>query len=582
MPVPAVATVASIPASAPGAVSIPTIVSAPPQNAPVASPVVAPEVSKVVAPQVVAQTPQLAAGSLPASSTHSLPDASPTPQGVAVPPAVVDPATVPQVAQTPQIAKTIAESTVPSAVSAPPAVSAPANVVAAADPQLNPQVVAAADPALAPSQATAPNVVAVAPSADAVPSTGAMGDSSKSLDPNIQATLQPVDQASAVPLAAEQPSAWWITFSAQFPQAAHFAESGSFAMVVKGLCMASNILVQVSPYTQVRRWEIMGDTGEADAAPFVSIGFSGWQWCFYGIFAWLLTKRSGFLILVHSNFLGALLGTYYTIAFYRYCRSKACSDSLQRYLSASMTLALLQVCALFVLPSDRALFLSGLVSSFCSFVGAASMLVIVPAVVRCKDSSLIPGPFAVASLGSSLVWALCGWMLDDPLVIGPNIFSMFASLVTLYCKWQYPSIASKDSKDGVDCADPFEAAIVAQTTPVPIVPRHQEPRGTVFTRKRPSRKSSLPLIPEDTKSSTTAPMPLPNDIPAPAVEHEAAPTSESEVDSIGLRVDEEEEALQTPAPEIVVVDAAIALSTSASPRKASALLNGSDGTGGTF
>lgn len=239
---------------------------------------------------------------------------------------------------------------------------------------------------------------------------------------------------------ADAHSAIWITFSEWFPQAAHFVDSPYFSMLVKAMCMGGNILVQISPWPQVMRWESRGCTGEADPAPYVSIAFGGCQWCFYGIFAWMLTKRSGFLILVQSNFLGALLGTYYAVTFYRNCQSEKMLDSLQRYLSAATTLALLQLCAIIVLPAERSLFLTGCLSSFCGFVSAASMLVSIPKVLRTKDSSLIPGPFIWASLISSLVWCLCGWILDDPLVVGPNIFAIFASLVNLCLKWTYPSI----------------------------------------------------------------------------------------------------------------------------------------------
>ena len=44
-----------------------------------------------------------------------------------------------------------------------------------------------------------------------------------------------------------------------------------------------------SPFPQVSRWDIRKCTGDADAAPFVSIAFGGCQWCFYGMFAWLVT-----------------------------------------------------------------------------------------------------------------------------------------------------------------------------------------------------------------------------------------------------------------------------------------------------
>mmetsp|Transcript_62233 Transcript_62233/g.181750 ORF Transcript_62233/g.181750 Transcript_62233/m.181750 type:complete len:443 (-) Transcript_62233:90-1418(-) len=260
--------------------------------------------------------------------------------------------------------------------------------------------------------------------------------------------------AAARPLAAP-PSTWRIWLEFYSPQLARLLTGLSFAGLIKLLCMAGNVLVQVSPYPQVQRWERRGCTGDADAAPYVSIAFGGWQWCFYGAFAYLVTRRSGFLILVHSNCLGAVLGTYYTAAFHKNCRHQRSLNSLNWYLSAVSALALLQMCSLLMLPAERALFLSGLISSFCSFVGAISMLVTVPAVIKNRDSRSIPGPMVLANFMSALVWCLCGWMLADPLVIGPNIVAAIASLVCMYMKVHFPS----DRKQA-DQEEPDEAAAI--------------------------------------------------------------------------------------------------------------------------
>jgi len=228
----------------------------------------------------------------------------------------------------------------------------------------------------------------------------------------------------------------------------------TFAAIVKTLCMIGNIIVQLSPYPQVKRWEFRGSTGEADAAPYVSIMFGGWQWCFYGMFAWILTKRSGFLILVHSNCLGAALGTYYTITFYRFCCSEPALRNLYQYTAAIASLAVFQATALVTLPAERALFLCGLVSSFCSFVGAMSVLVTVPAVLRTKNSRSIPGPLVLSAFGCSLVWCVCGWMLADPLVLCPNVASTLASLVCIILKLRYPS----DDKGDGGCESSMESS----------------------------------------------------------------------------------------------------------------------------
>merc|ERR1719454_1150593 len=240
------------------------------------------------------------------------------------------------------------------------------------------------------------------------------------------------------------PTNSWSTPQYYWYQAYGMLAGLTFAMFIKALCVAGNVMVQVSPFPSVRRWDLRGCTGEADAAPYVSIAFGGCQWCFYGTFAWVVTARSGFLILVHSNILGAILGTYYVATFFRNCRNEDNLRTLQKYLSAVSALALLQMCALSILPGERALFLIGIISSFCSFINATSVLVTVPTVIRSKDSRSIPGPYAIANLLSSLVWSLCGFILADPCVMMPNIFATCCSAVSLALKAMYPS--SDDDK----------------------------------------------------------------------------------------------------------------------------------------
>eukprot|EP00438_Fugacium_kawagutii_P007210 Skav217999 [mRNA] locus=scaffold2344:64129:66051:- [translate_table: standard] len=150
-----------------------------------------------------------------------------------------------------------------------------------------------------------------------------------------------------------------------------------------------------------------------------------------------VTKRSGFLILVHSNCLGAVLGTYYSVAFYRNCNQSSLGG-LQRYTSAVVMLVLFQLCSVAVLPVERALFVTGLISSFCSFIGAISILVSLPRVIRTQDSSSIPALLVSANLLSSLVWCICGWMLEDPLIAAPNVVGFVSGLVCLFLKYMYP------------------------------------------------------------------------------------------------------------------------------------------------
>jgi len=203
------------------------------------------------------------------------------------------------------------------------------------------------------------------------------------------------------------------------------------------------MIVQVSPYGQVRRWEMRGDVGSADSAPFISIAFGGWQWSFYGLLAWIKTGRTGFLVLVQSNILGALLGTYYTIAFWLHCQSELGKLSFQRYLSSALALVIFEVSTFAVLTSERQLLIVGLISAFCSFVSAMSILITVPSVVRSKDSRTIPGPIAVSSAFSSTCWTVCGILLHDELIAVPSCLNLFASSICVCLKILYPSSESE-------------------------------------------------------------------------------------------------------------------------------------------
>merc|ERR1740121_539432 len=238
---------------------------------------------------------------------------------------------------------------------------------------------------------------------------------------------------------------------------------------VKALCIFGNVLWQVSPWPQVVRWNSRCCTGEADAAPYVSIAFGGWQWCSYGTLAYYLTKRSGFLILVHANLLGAMLGTWYVVSFYRNCRHDDAFETLRRYLGTLIAVVLFQVLSVLVLPSVRALFLVGLVSSTCSFLGALAMLVPVPQVLRTKDSRSIPGPVVLAGFLCSIAWVACGILLSDPLVTGPNMFAGSACGLCLYLKFAFPSSAGLEDDDAAKAVE-GGALIIDQGFPSQMTP----------------------------------------------------------------------------------------------------------------
>jgi len=212
----------------------------------------------------------------------------------------------------------------------------------------------------------------------------------------------------------------------------------SFAWVIKALCMTSNVIFQMSPIPQMTQFVKCGDTGEADAAPFISILYGGCQWCFYGLFAFLVTKKSGFLVLVYSNVLGAVLGFYYVWGFQHNCRNKHALRRLNWYMRAVGIAALLQVLAMLALPQHQALFLCGLASCVCSVVVACSLLATLPKILETKCSASINLPLVMVGMASTMLWLVCGLMLWDAWIILPNVFCLLVNCVAISLMIVFP------------------------------------------------------------------------------------------------------------------------------------------------
>lgn len=218
-----------------------------------------------------------------------------------------------------------------------------------------------------------------------------------------------------------------------------FALTFSFAFVVKALCMTSNVVYQVSPFPEIRKYCAAGDTGETDPAPFFSILYGGCQWCFYGLFAYFVTEKSGFLVLVYSNVGGACLGFYYIYGFQVHCQSKCHRAKLFFYYQVVSALVSVQILAMLTQPRERALLFSGLVSSLCSLLGSVALALPLPTMMETKCSAPINVPLLVVGLANASLWFLCGVMLHDPWIVFPNTFGMAILMVTGGMRLYYPT-----------------------------------------------------------------------------------------------------------------------------------------------
>jgi len=268
-----------------------------------------------------------------------------------------------------------------------------------------------------------------------------------------------IDRSDAVKLNATVASKG--TTAQKMSPRSWFALTFSFAFVVKTLCMMSNVLFQVSPIPQVRLFDKMGDTGEADAAPFISILYGGCQWCFYGFFAYVMTQKSGFLVLVYSNVAGAILGVYYILGFQRNCKNPESLRKLFMYYQAASTLAILQVLAMIVLPRERALFFCGFVSSVCSVLGACSLLATLPIVLKTRSSASINKTLLGVGMMSAVLWLTCGLLLRDAWIIVPNVFGLLLQSIVVGVVMHFPSDAGDEAGDLDDSGYPSEGLLTS-------------------------------------------------------------------------------------------------------------------------
>lgn len=226
-----------------------------------------------------------------------------------------------------------------------------------------------------------------------------------------------------------------------------FAVTLSFAFVVKCLCMLSNVAFQMSPIPQVQSFDKRKCTGEADAAPFISIFYAGSQWCFYGVFAFLVTHKTGFLVLVYSNFSGVFLGLYYIWGFQKNCRNPAQMSMLFKYFKVVLTLVLCQFVAMLTQTRERALFFSGFVSSVCSVAGACSLLATLPVVMKTKSTASMNKPLLLIGLLSNSLWLLCGFILWDAWIVVPNSCGIFVQFIACGVVLYYPDPPAEDAPE---------------------------------------------------------------------------------------------------------------------------------------
>jgi len=216
--------------------------------------------------------------------------------------------------------------------------------------------------------------------------------------------------------------------------------------------MMSNVVFQLSPYPTVKKIRCDKDTGDFDAAPLVSIAFGCVQWSFYGTFAWLVTGKTGFLIVVYANCFGAFVGMFYVLSYQTYCQCQKARNKLYQYYQMVGNLVIVQVCAIYTLSVDRALLFCGAVASMTTIMSACAPWTTVPTTIATQNSEKMPVALLGASLVSSGLWLICGLILWDVWIMVPNFVGILSNVVLVGIALKYQDVQMRKTvqKDFTD------------------------------------------------------------------------------------------------------------------------------------
>jgi len=198
----------------------------------------------------------------------------------------------------------------------------------------------------------------------------------------------------------------------------------SFSFLLKAAAIMSSVVLTLSPMRIV--WTIKESKDTLTFAPycFFCVAVCGLQWCAYGTFAFLVTANYGFLILVYSNVLGVVMGTYYV---YTYWCNMFDTERKKQFKDCCYAAAAIYSFEATVVPSTshaRALLIVGTMSACMSVLVSCAPLAELKTILKTRDASGIPKDIVMASFAASILWLACAVLLHDLWILVPNVFGL--------------------------------------------------------------------------------------------------------------------------------------------------------------
>lgn len=247
-------------------------------------------------------------------------------------------------------------------------------------------------------------------------SSVANGTSSQAQDQSKQQTQQQAERVTTV-----------FPFYNRHIGIPHWLQYLSLTVVIKSLCVASNLAMQASPYRDVKKLAAKGDTGNLDPSPFIAMTFNCGMWSFYAVFAWYETGNRGFLTLVYANIVGLGLGAAYTAVFQLNLKDPQMWLRMKTYYYFFGGVTALECFFVFFLPTTSSLYYTGFLAAILSMCVTSAPLFGVPHVLKTGRLDSLPLDMIIVSAVSTILWLMCGALLHDKWILTCNTYALFVN-----------------------------------------------------------------------------------------------------------------------------------------------------------
>lgn len=206
----------------------------------------------------------------------------------------------------------------------------------------------------------------------------------------------------------------------------------SFSFLLKAGAIMSSVILTLSPLRAVWKMQETKSTLNYPPYTFFCVAACGLQWCAYGSFAFIVTNNYGFLILVYSNVLGVIMGTYYCYTYYSNIRDEHRRGQLMTCLYAAAANFAFEGIVIPTLPHPRALLIVGTLSAFYSVLVSFAPVADVNRILGKGDISGMPKDVVLASFVASILWFGCALLLHDTWILVPNFFGLVLGGIQIF------------------------------------------------------------------------------------------------------------------------------------------------------